>query len=449
MGFRAGRYEILRPIASGGMAKVHLGRAVGAGGFEREVAIKTMHPHLAEQADFVAMFLDEARVSARIHHPNVVATLDVQQDDEGIFLVMEYVDGFAIHAILAAIHDDGRTLPLGLTLRIFLDALAGLHAAHELTDGSGAPLEVIHRDVSPQNILVGVDGAARLTDFGIARAATRLSSTREGHLKGKLRYMAPEQLCGARLDRRVDIHAAGAVLWEMLAGRPLVSAEDEGGCLMEIARPDKESPRSQNPDVPVSIADACLRALRMDPGERYATAAAFAEAIEDAAMQAGITVASPREVSSFVRALQSRDPSASSPTRGPGDRTVTGAGLGAQTVTTPTAGEGLSRPEPAPRRVGSIAAMATVLAGVAVLAAVILLRSPRSVEAAASAPTVVAAPSIPSAAPPPPAASSVDTAPPPPPVAAPPSASLPVPSRPGKPRPSPAKSGAPFRPREL
>ena len=449
MGFRAGRYEILRPIASGGMAKVYLGRAVGVGGFEREVAIKTMHPHLAEQADFVAMFLDEARVSARIHHPNVVATLDVQRDHEGIFLVMEYVDGFALHALLAATHDDGRTLPLGLTLRIFLDALAGLHAAHELTDGSGAPLEVIHRDVSPQNILVGVDGAARLTDFGIARAATRLSSTREGHLKGKLRYMAPEQLRGARLDRRVDIHAAGAVLWEMLAGRPLVSAEDEGGCLMEIARPDKESPRAQNLDVPVSIADACLRALRLDPVERYVTAAAFAEAIEDAAMQAGIVVASPREVSGFVHALQSRDPSASSPTREPGDRTATGAGLGTETVTTPTAGEGFSRPEPAPRRVGSLAAMATVLAGVAVLAAVILLRSPRSVEAAASAPPVVAAPSSPSASPPPPAASSVDTAPPPPSVAAPPSASLPPPSRPAKPRPSPAKSGAPFRPREL
>ncbi|MFS8065577.1 MAG: serine/threonine-protein kinase, partial [Byssovorax sp.] len=230
MGLRVGRYEILRSIASGGMARVHLGRAVGAGGFERQVAIKTMHPHLAEEADFVAMFLDEARLSARVHHPNVVATLDVQQDDEGIFLVMEYVDGFALHEILVGSRKERSPLPFGLTLRIFLDLLAGLHAAHELTDGDGAPLEVIHRDVSPHNVLVGVDGAARITDFGIAHAAVRLSSTREGHLKGKLRYMAPEQLRGRKLDRRTDLYAAGAVLWEMLAGRCLVNGEDQGAC---------------------------------------------------------------------------------------------------------------------------------------------------------------------------------------------------------------------------
>jgi serine/threonine-protein kinase len=441
MDLRAGRYEILRPIASGGMASVHLGRAVGAGRFERQVAIKTMHPHLAEQADFVAMFLDEARVSARIHHPNVVATLDVQRDDEGIFLVMEYVDGLSLHAILVASGAEGLVLPFGLTLRIFLDTLAGLHAAHELTGAEGASLEVIHRDVSPHNILVGVDGAARLTDFGIARAAARLASTREGHLKGKLRYMAPEQLRGTTLDRRVDIHAAGAVLWEMLAGRCLVSAEDEGGCLMEIARPDKESPRARNPEVPGEIAAACLGALRLEPEERYATAAAFAEAIEGAAAEAGVPVASPREVSVFIRALRSRDLSVLIPADDTGRRTATGAGPEPQTVTTQTADVDPPRPAPRPRRLAPVVVIAILFAGAVILARV-MLRSPTSAEPGAGAPTVAVMP-LPSAEP---AASSVDKAPPVPAAA---STDPPPPSLPAKPGRSPGKRGAPFRPREL
>ena len=460
MSLRAGRYEILRPIATGGMAKVHLGRAVGAGGFERQVAIKTMHPHLAEQGDFVAMFLDEARLSARVHHPNVVATLDVQQDDEGIFLVMEYVDGFALQAILVAAREEALPLPFGLTLRIFLDTLAGLHAAHELTDGGGVPLQVIHRDVSPHNILVGVDGAARITDFGIARAAVRLSSTREGHLKGKMRYMAPEQFGGGELDRRADLYAAGAVLWEMLAGRGLVRGEDEGACLMEIGRLDKESPRASNPDVPEPIAAACLRALCLDPGERYATAAAFAEALEGAAAEAGVVVASPREVSLFVRALQARGVAitTSAGTRGGRTATSTGqgpatsTGPGPPTITTQTAGVELPRVEPTSRRLAPFVVITLLAAGAAVLALVMLTRSPPGMQATASA----ASTAIVSATPVPPVTAApatirVDTAPPAPQVAEPPppSAAPPPSSPPPKPRSIPGKRGAPFRPREL
>lgn len=480
MGLRAGRYEILRSIASGGMARVHLGRAVGAGGFERQVAIKTMHPHLAEEADFVAMFLDEARLSARVHHPNVVATLDVQQDEEGIFLVMEYVDGFALQEILVGSRKQRSPLPFGLTLRIFLDLLAGLHAAHELTDGDGASLEVIHRDVSPHNVLVGVDGAARITDFGIARAAVRLSSTREGHLKGKLRYMAPEQLRGRQLDRRTDLYAGGALLWEMLAGRCLVNGEDQGACMMEIGEPDKASPRSLNPDVPESIAAACLRALHADPEERYATAAAFAEALEGAAAEAGIQVASSREVSIFVRALQAHRASAPSPAAsierktvtseaperkivtgtsfekktvadsGSERRTVADSGLGRQTVTTQTTGVELPRAEPRPRRIAPVVALAMLGAGFVVLVMVMLIRSPTSMQTAA---IVSASPGAPGTAPP--AASSVEkdqalqatkAEAPPSPSAEPTSSSTSLPPRP---RPAPGKPGAPFRPREL
>lgn len=483
MGLRVGRYEILRSIASGGMARVHLGRAVGAGGFERQVAIKTMHPHLAEEADFVAMFLDEARLSARVHHPNVVATLDVQQDDEGIFLVMEYVDGFALHEILVGSRKERSPLPFGLTLRIFLDLLAGLHAAHELTDGDGAPLEVIHRDVSPHNVLVGVDGAARITDFGIARAAVRLSSTREGHLKGKLRYMAPEQFSSRQLDRRTDLYAAGAVLWEMLAGRCLVNGEDQGACMMEIGEPDKASPRALNPDVPESIAAACLRALRADPGERYATAAAFAEALEGAAAEAGILVASPREVSTFVRALQARDVSAPSPaasidrktvtSEGLDRKTVTGtdldrktvtgtslekktvadSGLGRQTVTTQTTGVELPRAEPRSRRMAPVVAVAMLGAGVVVLVMAMLMRSPTNMQTAASSAIVPVSPVALGTAPPAASIVEIDKAlqaakeeAPPSPSAEPTSTSTSLPPRP---RPAPGKPGAPFRPREL
>ncbi|MEP7125501.1 MAG: serine/threonine-protein kinase [Byssovorax sp.] len=450
MPLRAGRYEILRPIASGGMASVHLGRAVGAGGFEREVAIKTMHPHLAEQADFVAMFLDEARVSARIHHPNVVATLDVQQDDEGIFLVMEYVDGFALHAMLAAARAEARTPPFGLMLRIFLDALAGLHAAHELTDARGVSLEVIHRDVSPQNILVGVDGVTRLTDFGIARAQMRLAATLEGNLKGKLRYMAPEQLRGTTLDRRLDIHAAGAVLWEMLAGRALVSADDEGGCLMQIARPDKPSPRTENPDIPAEIAAACLGALYLEPEARYATAAVFAEAMEKAAAQAGIVLASSREVSVFVRALKDRDLATKTSVRGAGERTETGPSREPQTVATEMVATSVPRVEPRPRRTAVIVAAVVGVVGAVVLARALLTRAPTSEHAAMSAEATSAIPVVPEAEAPP--ASSVGETPEPPPTASaePPPSAAPATTRlPSKPRASPAKPGGRFRPREL
>lgn len=440
MALRAGRYEISGLIASGGMAKVHLGHAVGVGGFERRVAIKTMHAHLAEQADFVAMFLDEARVSARIHHPNVVATLDVQQDAEGIFLVMEYVDGFALHTILAASRDEGRTLPLGLTLRIFLDVLAGLHAAHELTDASGAPLEVVHRDVSPHNVLVGADGAARLTDFGIARAATRLAMTHEGHLKGKLRYMAPEQLGGRTVDRRADVYAAGAVLWEMLAGVGLVRGEDEGACLLEIGRADKESPRAHEPEVPEPIAAACLRALRLDPEERYPTAAAFAEALEIAATEAGVAVASPREVSALVRALEARARSTAGPASNAGAQTATGAGFGPHPVPTPTAGVEVPRAAPRSRSLAPVAVVASLAVGVAVLATAMLMRPRASAPAGDSTAPVAALSTAPAA----PTASSVAAAP----LAAAPLAPPPS-SPPSKLRPPPSKTGGRFRPREL
>ena len=296
----SGRYETLRAIASGGMATVHLGRAVGVGGFERLVAIKVMHSHIAEDPEFVDMFLDEARLAARIRHPNVVATIDVRDSKESLFLVMELVDGPSLRRLLKKAKGTGDPLPLGVTVRVMLDTLAGLQAAHELTGDDGEPLQLIHRDVTPANILVGVDGVVRLTDFGVARAEARLSSTRGGQLKGKIPYMPPEQLLGDPMDHRCDVYAAGAVLWETLVGRRLYRADSDGRLVKMIISGPELTPRKANPRVPPAIDRVCMAALESSPEDRHATAAAFAEALEEAAEKDGIAIATNRAVAAYV-----------------------------------------------------------------------------------------------------------------------------------------------------
>jgi serine/threonine-protein kinase len=304
MSVRGGRYELIRSIASGGMATVHLGRALGAGGFERLVAIKVMHAHLAEEPEFVAMFLDEARLAATIRHPNVVGTIDIQQDDEGFFLVMDYVEGPSLQRVLRAVARRQRGgLPLDVALRIFVDALAGLHAAHETCGPDGEPLHLVHRDVSPQNILIGVDGVAKITDFGVARAESRLMTTRVGTLKGKVCYMAPEQILGEPLDRRTDVYAAGVLLWELLTGHRLIRGENDGAMMQRAVRGQHQAPREVISSVPEAISAVCMRAISASPDDRFSSAAAFAEAVEAAAASEGLALATPRMVSAYVKAL--------------------------------------------------------------------------------------------------------------------------------------------------
>jgi tRNA A-37 threonylcarbamoyl transferase component Bud32 len=226
------RYELVAEIAAGGMATVYLARLSGVGGFQRFVAIKRLHPHLANEREFVEMFLDEARLAAGIHHPNVVPIMEVGASERGYYIVMEYIEGDTLARLLARAASSAERLPPDISLRVVIDMLAGLHAAHELRDEMGQPTELVHRDVSPQNVLVGTDGIARITDFGVARASTRLSATRVGQLKGKIAYMAPEQAMGkSDVDRRADVFAAGIVLWEVLAGTRLFKAENEAGTL--------------------------------------------------------------------------------------------------------------------------------------------------------------------------------------------------------------------------
>jgi serine/threonine-protein kinase len=303
MAFRGERYETLRVIASGGMATVHLGRALGAGGFERLVAIKVMHSHLASEPEFIAMFLDEARLAARIRHPNVVSTLDVQNDQEGAFLVMDYIEGPSLKQVMQVRRKSGEPIPIDILLRIFLDTLAGLHAAHELRDGAGNSLNLVHRDVSPHNILIGVDGIARITDFGVARAEARIASTHSGQLKGKIAYMSPEQARAEPVDRRADIYAAGVILWEMLTNRALIRGSSDIVMLGMVAAADHPPPRSSNASVPEALSAACARALRRLPSERFATAADFGDAIELAAFAADVRIATPRALAAFIREL--------------------------------------------------------------------------------------------------------------------------------------------------
>jgi serine/threonine-protein kinase len=300
MGLRFGRYETIQPIASGGMATVYLGRARGAGGFERRVAIKVMHEHVADELDFEAMFLDEARLAARIHHPNVVSTIDVQKTEEAMFLVMEYVEGASLKRVLRELGQRGDVMPLGVVILVMMDALAGLHAAHELLDDEDRPLDLIHRDISPHNILVGTDGITRITDFGVARAAARLGSTGAGTLKGKIAYMPPEQGRGDDIDRRADIYSAGVVLWELLTGRRLFDAEHDGQLVALILNGPEMSPAEVVPSLPETINRVCMKALSIDPNRRFATAEQFADALEAAAHAADVRIAKPSKVSAFV-----------------------------------------------------------------------------------------------------------------------------------------------------
>ncbi len=277
-----------------------LARLSGVGGFQRFVAIKRLHPHLARDEDFIEMFLDEARLAARIHHPNVVPILEIGTSSEGYYLVMEYIEGDTLGRLLARSVQSGTKLPPGIGVRIVLDTLPGLHAAHEHKDDDGKPIECVHRDVSPQNILVGVDGASRITDFGVARAATRLSTTRTGQLKGKLAYMAPEQAKGVSdIDRRADVFAMGTVLWEVLACKRLFKGDGDADTLNKVLHEPIPTLRSVAPAMPVALDTICAKALDRDRSKRFANAAEFADALERTARVVGMLGAH-RDVAAHV-----------------------------------------------------------------------------------------------------------------------------------------------------
>jgi serine/threonine-protein kinase len=304
---RVDRYELLGEIASGGMATVYLARLTGMGGFQRFVAMKRLHPHLASEKEFVEMFLDEARIAARIHHPNVVPILEVGASTVGYYLVMEYIEGDTLARLLARAASTGKKLPVSIAIRIAIDMLSGLHAAHELRDDLNEPVNLVHRDVSPQNVLVGQDGIARITDFGVARAASRLTATRVGQLKGKIAYMAPEQAAGSEdLDRRADVFSAGIVIWEALAQKRLFKAENEAATLSRVIAEPVPLLFQIAPQVSKEVSGVVMRALDRDPDKRFPSCAAFADALEAAAALKD-KVASPRELMAYVNEVMGQE----------------------------------------------------------------------------------------------------------------------------------------------
>jgi eukaryotic-like serine/threonine-protein kinase len=276
-----GRYALYEKIASGGMASVHIGRLLGPVGFARTVAIKRMHPQFAEDPEFVSMFLDEARLAARIRHPHVVPTLDVVATDGELFLVMDFVKGESLARLIRSAVIRGERIPPEMVAAMMVGALHGLHAAHEATSDRGEPLHIVHRDVSPHNILVGTDGVARMIDFGVAKAAGRLQTTREGQLKGKLAYMAPEQVRG-EVTRATDVYSASVVLWEALTGKRFIQGDNEAQVLDRLLRGSHVPPSQYARSLPPALDEVTMRGLALDPAGRFSTAREMARALEHA-----------------------------------------------------------------------------------------------------------------------------------------------------------------------
>lgn len=279
-----GRYRLCSELASGGMATVHLGCLLGPAGFSKLVAIKSLHEQLAVEKEFVSMFLDEARLASSITHPNVVATLDVVAEEGELLVVMEYVHGETLATLLRTSRLTGDPPDVPVVVRILCDALEGLHAAH-VASLAGKPLNIVHRDVSPQNIMAGADGNTRVLDFGIAQAALKSQVTAAGVVKGKIAYMSPEQVQGLAVDARTDVFAAGVVLWEALTGRRLFLAPNsrEAAALLLTSR--ITPPSALVPGLSPALDEVVLKALARDPAQRFQTAHDFADALRATAQE--------------------------------------------------------------------------------------------------------------------------------------------------------------------
>ena len=293
-GDRLDRYELLCILAQGGMGTVWLSRLTGKHGFERLVAVKTILASYGGDRTFVDMFLDEAKIAAQIDHENVVRTLEIGEDREILYHAMELIDGESVRKLYRDVRAASAAFPLGVALRIAADTLAGLHAVHELKDPSdGHSLEVVHRDVSPQNILLTVRGTVKLIDFGVAKARQRRTEeTTAGTLKGKIEYMAPEQANGTKIDRRADVYAVGAVLYELLAGEPVRNTED-GRQLLALHELMTNAPYEPlHAGVPLPVRTLVDRALANDPEDRFRTAEDMRRAIESAMTSIGLVATS-------------------------------------------------------------------------------------------------------------------------------------------------------------
>jgi eukaryotic-like serine/threonine-protein kinase len=270
---RLGRFDILGELARGGMAEILLARRVGPSGFERPVAIKRILPHYARQEAFVSMFLDEARIAASIRHPNVIHVEELERDDDGLYLVMEYLEGESVAGLLRRLFVLEQSIDPSVAAFIVAEACSGLHAAHEMADINGTKQNLVHRDVSPHNLFVTYDGQVKVLDFGIAKGADRISQTEAGQLKGKYEYMSPEQCSSKPLDRRSDIFSLGIVLYEVTTGRKLFKQENPVATIRAICGGVVVPPSRLVVDYPAALATVCMKALSTAPDDRYSTMA--------------------------------------------------------------------------------------------------------------------------------------------------------------------------------
>jgi serine/threonine protein kinase len=302
-----GRYVLYAPIARGGMATIHIARLVGDDGFSRIVAAKRLHPQFTEDPEFVAMFRDEAEIASKIHHPNVVPVLDIVLAGEEVVLVQEYVHGVPLDRLFRASRVAREPIPPRIAVAIMAGVLAGLHSAHETADEKGDPLGIVHRDVSPQNVMVSVDGIPRLLDFGIAKASSSSHVTRAGLLKGKIAYMAPEQVRSEDVGRAADIYACGVVLWELLALQRLHAGRGEAEILSAVLKGDVPALTSalepmrlttskERWELLTRLEPVVSKAISTDPQQRYATAAEMLGALVRV-----VPAASAHEVAEWVK----------------------------------------------------------------------------------------------------------------------------------------------------
>ncbi|HEX4460680.1 MAG TPA: serine/threonine-protein kinase [Polyangia bacterium] len=283
VGQTLGKYEILQRLAAGGMAEIFLARTVGVLGFDKLVVIKRILPHLASRNDFIEMFLDEARIATTLGHANIVQTHEVGVHGKSYFMAMEYLAGEDVRTIVRHVGRDGGKMPIEHALSIGIGVAAGLHYAHEKRDRDKKPLDIVHRDVTPQNVIVTYDGAVKLLDFGIAKASNRMNETRSGSFKGKVPYMSPEQCRGEAMDRRTDIFSLGILLYEMTLGRRLFAGDTDFQILKQIVEGQVKPPHEIDPSYDKRLSAIVMKALAPDPKQRFATARELQVALDELA----------------------------------------------------------------------------------------------------------------------------------------------------------------------
>ena len=287
-----GRYQLLKKIATGGMAQIYLARQVGPEGFEKLLVVKRILPHLAENEEFITMFLDEARIAARLNHPNVVQIFDLGAQDDSFFIAMEFIHGEDVRRVWKHADKVGTPIPVALICRIIIEACAGLDYAHKKLDGSGRALNIVHRDISPQNILVSFEGGVKIVDFGIAKAADQATVTKSGVLKGKYSYMSPEQAAGQPIDCRTDIFALGVVLYELLTGTRLFKRATDIQTLNAVTECKLAAPEQVNDRIPPDLGEIVMKALAKDRTQRFSEARQLGAALESWLLLHGIPASS-------------------------------------------------------------------------------------------------------------------------------------------------------------